>query len=251
MKDILCTYDAICIDEMEKVRLMNRIDTKYVTTLPILMQILKQARETYLVQDIGGQTIMPYHTLYYDTADADMYREHLRGRKRRQKIRIRSYEASGQSFLEVKNKNNKGRTKKIRIPYLPEDNRSFDDFIAMHGNYSPSSLSERIENRFSRITLVNRNLAERLTIDTYLRFRNIGTGQTCSLDDLVVIELKRDGHTRSPILDVLRECHIHPAKFSKYCMGMAFTDEKLRYNRFKSRLRQVEKLGSISRDIHF
>lgn len=251
MKDVLCTYDVICLGEMQKVRLMNRIDTKYITTVPKLIRILQQARTSYFVQDIDGQYIMPYHTLYYDTPEMDMYMEHLRGRKRRQKIRIRSYEASDLSFLEVKNKSNKGRTKKSRIPYHLGDNKSFEDFIGSHGNYPANRLSRQIENRFSRITLVNRNLTERLTIDVHLRFRNLSTGETCSLEDLAVIELKRDGYTHSPILHILKESHIHPSKFSKYCMGMALTDEKLRSNRFKPRLRSIEKLCNLSRDINF
>jgi len=251
MENIFGTYESIQLEEMKKVRLMNRIDTKYVTTLPFLIFILKQAKDFYFVQNINGQFMMPYHTLYYDTQDMDMYMEHLRGRKKRQKIRIRSYENSSQSFLEIKNKSNKGRTEKVRIPYMPEDKKSFDDFIGMHGSYSSDRLSGQIENRFSRITLVNKNMTERLTIDIHLRFRHIPTGTTCGLNRLVIIELKRDGNSSSPIMEILREIRVHPAKFSKYCMGMVLTNDKLKYNRFKPRIRHIKKLCDISMDIKF
>lgn len=251
MNNILNTYESIQLEEMKKVRLMNRIDTKYVTTLPMLIFILKQAKDCYFVQDVDGQFIMPYHTLYYDTQGVDMYIEHLRGRKKRQKIRIRSYESSKQSFLEIKNKNNKGRTEKTRIPYLAGESKTFEDFIKRYGNYSPQMLSEQMENRFSRITLVNKNMTERLTIDIHLRFRHIPTGTTCGLNRLVIIELKRDGNLYSPILEILKEFRVHPAKFSKYCMGMALTNDKLKHNRFKPRIRQIKKLCDISMDIKF
>lgn len=251
MENILSTYQSIQLEEMKKVRLMNRVDTKYVTTLPLLIFILKQAKDCYFVQDIDGQFIMPYHTLYYDTPDTEMYMEHLRGRKKRQKIRVRSYESSRQSFLEIKNKNNKGRTEKIRIPYLPGASQTFEDFIGLHGNYAPDVLSRQLENRFRRITLVNKNMTERLTIDIHLRFRHIPSGHTCGLNRLVVIELKRDGNSCSPILEILREFRVHPAKFSKYCMGMALTNDKLKHNRFKPRIRYIKKLSDISMDIKF
>lgn len=251
MNDILGTYDSVSLDEMKRVRLMNRIDTKYVTTLPVLIALLQEAKEAYRVQSTGGLSIMPYYTLYYDTADSDMYREHLRGRKRRQKIRIRRYEASELSFLEVKNKNNKGRTEKIRIPFHADDAAGFGRFIGEHSRYPWAELSQRIENRFSRITLVNRNFTERLTIDTQIRFHNLVTESTCLLDGLVVIELKREGNTPSPIVEILRRLRVHPAKFSKYCMGMALTDGRLGYNRFKPRLRMIGKMCGITEEVDF
>ena len=44
-----------------------------------------------------------------------MYLAHQNGRVIREKIRVRTYVSSGLTFLEVKNKNNKGRTDKKRI----------------------------------------------------------------------------------------------------------------------------------------
>lgn len=240
------TYQPVSLDEMKSVRLMNRIDTKYVTTVPRLIRLLEMAREEYRVQEIDGMRNMPYYTLYYDTESCDMYLEHMRGRKSRQKIRIRAYEHSGLSFLEIKNKNNKGRTAKKRVPCNRDSHLSHLDFISSHLNYSPERLTDRIENRFTRITLVNRLMTERLTIDTNLAFHNFSTGKVCALDGLVIIELKRDGQTHSPILCHLRELRIQPSGFSKYCMGMALTDDGLKQNTFKPRLRRISKMCEVS-----
>ena len=245
MEKTLQSYTPVSLEQMKSVRLMNRIDTKYVTTQSKLVRLLELAREQYWVQEIDGRRNMPYYTLYYDTERCDMYLEHLRGRKTRQKIRIRAYEHSGVSFLEVKNKNNKGRTAKKRVECAVGEKNEHTDFIASHLHYAPERLMDRIENRFSRITLVNRNMTERLTIDTGLRFHNFSTDKACSLEGLAIIELKRDGQTFSPILELLRQLRIQPAKFSKYCMGMALTDEGLKNNRFKPRLRMINKMCKV------
>lgn len=245
MIPILNTYDPISLKEMKSVRLMNRTDTKYLTTLPCLLRLLEEARAEYRVQEIDGLCAMPYYTRYYDTEEARMYLEHLHGHLTRQKIRIRMYEHSGAAFLEIKDKNNRGRTNKERVPCDGMIAANHSEFIAAYSGYRLDMLSPRMENRFTRITLVNRRLTERLTIDTGLRFRNLRTDRVCTLDSLAVIELKRDGRILSAASELLRRLHIHPSGFSKYCMGMALTDEALACNRFKPRLRMIRKMCTV------
>ena len=244
INSILQGFAPISLDEMSRVRLMNRIDTKYVTTVPYLVRLLEMAGGEYSVQQIGGLCDIPYYTCYFDTPDRDMFAQHQRGRKARQKIRLRVYENSGTAFLEIKDKDNRGRTDKKRIPWTGtgEDIMPYSDFIRTHSHYMPESLAPQVRNRFRRITLVNRLLTERLTIDTGLCFSNVSTRCGCSLEGLVIIELKRDGNTRSPAGEMLHALHIHPAGFSKYCVGMALTDRQLQQNRLKPRLRMIRRL---------
>lgn len=237
-------FTPISLAEMSQVRLMNRIDTKYVTTLPSLVRLLEMAGEEYRVQETDGLRDMPYNTCYFDTMDCDMYVQHQRGRKARQKIRLRMYETSGTAFLEIKNKSNRGRTDKKRTPWTGtgEDIMPYADFIRTYSHYTAEDITPKVRNHFHRITLVNRLMTERLTIDTELCFHNLSTDHRCSLDGLVIIELKRDGNTPSPAGDMLRRLHIHPAGFSKYCIGMALTDRSLRQNRIRPRLRMINRL---------
>lgn len=236
--------DAISLGAMGKVKLMNRVDTKYLTTVPVLRRLLERVSGNYLVQEIDGDRNMPYFTRYFDTRDCFMYHEHHRGRQSRQKVRIREYVGSSKKFLEVKTKNNKGRTKKKRIQLDSPGYTiaGFDDFLGRYTPWNAPDLRPKLENRFRRITLVNRDMTERLTIDTSLRFHNLVSGTDRSLDGLVIIELKRDGLTPSPILGILRDLRIFPHGFSKYCMGMAFTDPALKKNRFKERMNDVNRL---------
>ena len=226
MQEILNQYEPITLEDMKEIRLMNRIDTKFVTTVPVLRQLLDIAREDYFVQETGGLRISPYYTLYFDTDDCKMYQVHEAGHLVRQKLRIRSYVDAGLNFLEVKTKNNHGRTKKkrmamegfdalnpdhaIRFERQNDQFVAYDDFLQSYLRYDPQSLTEQLENRFDRITLVNKGKTERLTIDSNLRFHNISTDQSRHMGDIVIIELKRDGLKPSPILPKLLELRIHP-----------------------------------------
>ena len=103
-----------------------------------------------------------------------------------------------------------------------------------------------LQNSFDRITLVNRAKTERLTIDIDLKFHNLITGREISLSNLAIVELKRDGLLPSPVLDLLLQLRIMPMGFSKYCMGSALTNPDLKTNRFKERLRLIDRMQHTS-----
>ena len=247
MNDLLQHFYAITLEEMSGIKLMNRTDTKFITTMARLEELLVKAQSQYFIQETNGERNMPYFTRYFDTPDCDMYVSHQNGKKTRQKVRVRSYENSALAFIEVKNKNNHGRTKKKRISLEDKDCpfESYIDFLSEHLVYNPEILLPQIENSFNRITLVNKRKTERLTIDTSLRLDNKVTGNNMLLDKLVIIELKRDGNEYSPIRDIMRDMRIMPQGFSKYCMGMSLTNESLKRNRFKERLMLLEKMQII------
>jgi len=256
MEEILKQFAPITLDEMSGIRLMNRTDTKFVTTRPMLERLLQMACNDYYVQEIDHSHIAAYYTVYFDTPDCNMYTMHETGHTNRQKLRVRSYVDSHLNFLEVKTKNNRGRTKKKRVSlddFNPDDSSQFSvvspqfaDFLHTNLRYDPTTLSRQLENRFSRITLVNKGKTERVTIDTGLRFHNFRSGLDTSLDQVVVIELKRDGNQPSPLLAMLRDLHIHAHGFSKYCMGTALSNPDVKQNRFKPKLHYVDRM--IARD---
>lgn len=244
MNDILQHFNPITLDEMKGIRLMNRIDTKFVTTMPMLLRLLLMAQGEYRVQEIGNERNMRYDTTYFDTLDFDMFRTHQAGHTGRQKLRFRTYVSSNLQFMEVKTKNNHGRTKKKRIQV---DDMTLDDeqkalFLAQHLRYDIETLQPTLHNFFDRITLVNSAQTERLTIDTALHFDNLITGRQRDMGQLVIVELKRDGLCHSPVLEMMRTLRIQPHGFSKYCMGSAFTNDMLQVNRFKPKLRDVERI---------
>ena len=240
MNALISKFQPISLSEMGGIRLMNRSDTKIVTSIDKLMQLLQMAGDEYRVQEIDGKRNMSYATIYYDSKDYAFYNAHHDGHAGRQKVRVRSYVDSHLSFLEVKTKDNHGKTYKNRIS---ADDASAQEFLKQVLHLDPQLLEQKLENSFHRITLVNRAMTERLTIDTDLSFQNLTTGMKCSLPRLAIIELKRDGLQPSPILPMLRELRIHPGGFSKYCIGEALTNPSLRTNRLKPRLQKLKKIS--------
>lgn len=246
IEDIIRVFSPISLDEMGKVKLMNRIDTKFVTDHLTLLRLLELAQKNYMAQQIGDKFNMPYYTCYFDTPDVDMFYQHQRGKKNRQKIRTRFYEGSASiPFLEIKAKNNKGRTQKKRI--LMENGQdllAYSDFLNNNSRYCSHLLSPQIENHFFRITLVNFDLTERITIDTDLQFYNPITNTKIALPNLGIIEWKRDGNiASSPLKELLFNLRIHESGFSKYCVGMAITNPLLRQNKLKKKLRLIYKIN--------
>lgn len=258
LSTILAEFEPISLNEMEAVKLMNRIDTKYAVPMRVLPAILQAAQADYYAQEIDGKRIATYDTMYYDTDTLDMYIRHHDRQLVRQKIRVRQYVDSHITFLEIKKKNNKGRTKKKRIAvpgfdltpqtigHTKREDWSVEDFIADKSNYTWSEITPHLWTKFHRITLVNKAKTERLTIDLDLVWENVISGETKTFADLVIVELKRDGNVPSRMTDIMLSQRIHPFKISKYCIGTALTTPGLKRNRFKKKIRSIEKLLHLS-----
>lgn len=259
VENILTQFEPISLAQMESVKLMNRIDTKYAVPLSLLPAILEAAMADYYVQEIDGKRIATYDTMYYDTESLDMYIRHHDRQLVRQKIRVRQYVDSNLTFLEIKRKNNKGRTKKKRIvvpdfaitaetPSVLKHKRRADEevtvesFINTKSRYRWSDISPHLWTKFQRITLVNKAKTERLTIDMNLVWENVVSGESKTFPELVIIELKRDGNVPSRMTDIMLNLRVKPLKISKYCIGTALTTPGLKRNRFKKKIRSIVKL---------
>ncbi len=231
---------------MSGVKLMNRIDTKYVVALAQLPTILKAATHDYYAQEIEGTRLAQYDTLYYDTPSLDMYTRHHNQQLVRQKIRVRQYVETKQYFLEIKRKNNRGRTKKKRIAVTANEqlhsSAEMQAFIAKKSQYTWDVLIPQLQTIFQRITLVNKAKTERLTIDINVQWYNHLTQQQAAYPNLVIIEIKRDSNTQSPLQRILREMRIQPMKMSKYCIGTVLTNQQAKHNRFKQKIRNIERI---------
>lgn len=238
----------ISLGEMDSVKLLNRIDSKYLTSEATLSAILQDAAAAgYRALQIEGLKISRYNSIYFDTDALRMFCDHHNRRLVRQKVRTRTYVESGQAFLEIKRKNNHGRTKKKRmeIPLAELMDFSKDleacDFLAAKSWFTQAELSPVLSTAFKRITLVNPAMTERLTIDTCLLFENFRTGLKSSLQDAVIIELKQDGHAASQMKNILLDHRVKPIRVSKYCIALTLTDTAAKTSRFKVKVRRIEK----------
>ncbi|MDR1668303.1 MAG: polyphosphate polymerase domain-containing protein [Bacteroidales bacterium] len=239
---------AITLSEMENIRLMDRMDSKFVAPVSLLPQLLEAMLPCFKVQVNNDIRIALYRTQYLDMPDLKMFLMHQNGKLNRQKIRIRSYVDSGLSFLEVKNKTNKGKTSKKRVPVglshlvsigeLKEEKH----FLEENALFDTDSLTPSLANDFKRMTFVNHKTTERITIDMHLSFLNCRTGNAKTLDKLMIIELKQDSRQHSDFSEILNHFRIKKISFSKYCMGTVLTDSHVKYNRFKGKWTIINKL---------
>lgn len=245
IEKIIDSFLPISLKEMNDVKLLNRIDTKYMLGLDLLPHILDKIHPYYHVLDINNDKIFAYNSLYYDTDDNAMYLAHHNGKLNRYKIRFRKYISSDLSFIEIKYKIKGTRTLKFRTETedietsLSEKSRAY---IAKHTPFEKCRLEPKVFTDFSRMTLVNKELTERVTIDLDLKFRYNGSSE--SIGNVVIIELKRDGTSQgSHLVDTLNHFGVFPKGFSKYCIGRAMLEGNLKYNNFKERLLTINKIN--------
>jgi hypothetical protein len=241
---IINRYAPISLREMADVALLNRTDTKFVMATSTLLAALRHLDKDYRVLQIEGMRLHQYETLYFDTADFDLYHRHHAGAADRYKVRSRAYVASDLSFLEVKHKTNKKRTIKDRLqtPHMQTRvNRETAVFLHNHYPHEAAELLPVLWNNFSRITLVSVHRAERLTLDFDLSFR-WGQRQTV-LPGVAIAEVKREGFTQnSDFIRQMRASGVRPTAFSKYCLGVNYLYPQLKQNNFKPRHLLMQKI---------
>lgn len=238
---IIDKMEAISLKGMDRVSLMDRVDTKFYFHERFLAPLLESIKEHYQVLEIENVRIMPYESMYYDTSDGQMLKWHQNGKLNRYKIRRRKYVLTGQDYLEIKFKSNKGNTEKTRRLFNvnKEEDRKF---ILENTPFSLSDLDQVLNNSFQRIMLVNRLNAERVTIDLNVSFGEGDEKEMKKLEKLIVLEVKSErSGGMSDLEKVLKEMKIYPNGFSKFITGMYIFHKDLKFNRFKRRFSMISK----------
>ena len=240
--DIVHGMSPVSLEEMDTVKLMNRTDTKFAISRGTLLKLLPDFHMDYKVLEVDGRRLNSYRSLYMDTPEKQLYLDHHNGRTNRYKVRFRKYIGSDLCFLEVKHKY-KGRTDKKRIRTadfemtLSEASQKFlRDDLGLNYHLEP-----KLWNSFDRITLVNHDLPERLTIDLRLGYDWEGWERT--EENLVIVEVKQERVNReSPFMKVAKRHLVRPRRISKYCVGLILQDKELKYNRFKPNLLKINRI---------
>jgi hypothetical protein len=242
---ILSSFKPIALSEMDGVSLMSRVETKYVFSSERLPSLLQQLSASYRVLEIGGNRIFPYQTIYLDTSDLLFFKQQVRGKLNRHKVRYREYESTGISYLEIKKKTNKNRTVKWRIKnnFIADyQDNDATKFIKEYLPFDSADLRPVLINGFSRITLVGEEFNERITLDLNLTF-SIPEGKNSGFPYLAIAELKQEKHSSlSPFGLVMKKNGIHPGSFSKYCIGSALVKDMPRINNLKQKLLIINKI---------
>ncbi|NKY41025.1 polyphosphate polymerase domain-containing protein [Cellulomonas septica] len=204
------------------------------------------------VLQIGATRLFDYESVYFDTPDLLAYRLSATRRRRRFKVRTRSYLDSAQCWLEVKTRGARGATVKDRLPYHLRDRldvgpgRWFvDGTLDQRGVdvASPLPLHPTLVTRYLRATLCLPRTASRVTVDTDLAWHD--GDRLLRLRRLAVVETK-NGSTASDV-DRLLWAHGHrPVRVSKYATGLAALRPELASHRWRRTLHRLHAHGEPS-----
>ena len=206
--------------------LQVRQDRKYVLPLADLSPILPALGRDTRILDIDGIQLFRYASVYFDTADLICFRLTALRRRRRFKIRTRSYLDSGLCLLEVKTEGVRGATVKTRLAYEPQHHddvgpgRWFVDTVLADLGIDGLTFAPVLSTHYLRSTLLLPASQSRVTIDVDLSWAAVGHTAGLSLPGLAVVETK----TRSAASEVDRLLWARghrPTSISKYATGLA------------------------------
>jgi hypothetical protein len=247
-------FEGVPLEETGWAALFDRTDTKYILPVERISEVLADCASRYRAVEVGGNRLCAYSTLYFDSEDLVFYRQHHDGRRHRQKVRIRTYEEPGTHFLEVKERNNHGRTMKSRVPVesrLVHELERLEDatFRGVSLPVARELLHPVLRVDYTRLTLVSRTDltvgspdVERVTVDLMLRY---AAGEArLAFPGIAVVEVKQAHRGPTPLRQTLRTLRVPEGGISKYCLGVAKLRPDARSNRFRAAVRRVTEMGA-------
>ena len=246
---------SVGLDAIESVALMDRFDAKYLVPQAWLVHLVTSLSD-HRVLSIQDHVTTTYKNLYYDTKDGKCFEDHTRGRNVRFKVRIRHYDNTGVTFLEVKLRDVHGKTTKHRVvrdsklswnaPFTGEEL----NFLARHVPHS-SDLEPTLQSQFERFTLVNVTLGERITFDHQLNFCHPSNDEKSEswldpMPNLAVVEWKQHRlNHQGELMQAMRNQEGRkgplgrPLRLSKFVLGHSLVYPEKAFRSYQSALRAV------------
>jgi hypothetical protein len=235
---------ASLAEVIERTALQARLDRKYLVPVDRFAELAARLPDAFAALEIDQLRGFAYESVYFDTPDLLTYRQHLQGRRRRYKVRTRTYLDSGDCSFEVKLKGRRELTIKARLPYPIADRTRLTPlahaFLAgqlqeAYGQPVPR-LAAKVTIAYQRTTLVDLQRGTRLTCDVDLTCSG-GGKVAAGLSRHVLVESK--GHGPHGAADAaLRGLGLRPVQISKYCVAVALLYPGIRSNPWHRVLRR-------------
>ena len=198
--------------------LLTRVDRKYLVPLERAQELVGGLTSEARVLDIDGRRRFSYASTYFDTPGLEAFMLTARKRRRRFKVRTRTYLDTGLCFLEVKTRGARGTTVKRRMGYHPDDasrltgpGRAFvAACLVSTGATGPAAAREVaaalrpvLATTYERTTLHLPDAEARATIDTALTWRRLTPGARTRTPAVTVgaPQALRPGHLAAAIND--------------------------------------------------
>lgn len=212
----------------EQAQLLTRVDRKYVLPIEVVSKLLIAMGESAQVLQIESNIAHLYKSTYFDTPELVSYHSAAFGRRRRFKVRARTYVDTGLSFIEVKTKGANKQTVKERVAYAPKESTlslqavKYVDSILRASNIDSVNAAELqpvLTTEYKRTTLLLPLEGARATVDFNLRIEAAGE-KALEFTDLAVVETK-SGSTPSSVDRLIWTMGYRESKISKFGTGMA------------------------------
>ena len=245
LKSKIATLNSIGLHELDSVSLLNRVDSKYVLTFLQLDEVFQCLQANYSVLEIAGLRVFSYENNYFDTSNFLFYNDHHNGYVNRIKVRSRRYVDTNLCFFEIKKKVKIDRTYKYReqipeiLTYLNDDRKQL---IQDYTRKKITDLNLILKNNFNRITLVDKNFTERITIDTNLTYTE--NDKELHFGNFAIIEVKQSKrNNNSAISAYLKEKHIREINISKYICGVLLMKPNIKKNQFLPLIKVINNIN--------
>jgi hypothetical protein len=215
--------DPISLDELTaRAELQTRVDRKYVLPVADAARLVSRLDPGTRVLEIDGERTFRYRSVYFDTPDLVSFRLTAYRRRRRFKVRTRTYLDSALCWLEVKTEGYRGGTVKNRLPYEAADQDTVEPgrwFVGDVLGDDELNLAPVLVTNYRRTTFLQSTDDARMTVDIGLSWTDMD-GRELTLPGVAVVETKT-GSAVSPADRLLWACGHRPIGISKYATGLA------------------------------
>ncbi|MCH8518740.1 polyphosphate polymerase domain-containing protein [Candidatus Gracilibacteria bacterium] len=249
----LSGFSAIDLTELNATAsYLKRIDRKFLLTEAQFLEILKDLSSDFRALEIDGKRVFNYDNVYMDTDDYLFYKQHQEEVPGRTKVRTRHYTDAGDlAFFEYKQKEN-GVTKKFRYQFPAEEHgvmtkgkkRFFDGvWQSLYGTKAPA-ISAAMKTAYNRLTLVNKDGSERLTIDFNISVRDLRNdiANDITLDNLVIIESKSLSENCKSVQTIEAHGIARANSCSKYSLGVVYSGLAEKWSKFQETMNRIQEI---------
>lgn len=211
-------------DVLATSELLDRAERKYLLRPTEFLLVVDALRGRLRALDIDGLRTFGYRSTYFDTPDLAVFRAHRQGRRRRFKIRTRTYTDTADTYCELKLAGRRDQTVKHRCRHVGADTltgpalRFLDTQLGAAGLRLPTPLTPVLTTAYRRMTLVVDDGTARVTCDTGLVWSARGRTRAAGRG-LVLVEVKA-AHARNPVTEALSANGFRETPVSKFCTGV-------------------------------
>ena len=203
--------------------LFKRVDSKYISDENNVIKILAKLDSNWKILNVNHKITIKQEGDYYDTQDFQFFKDHKRGKRKRFKIRVKSYENSVR-YLELKLRTNIEETLKFRWRY--EEITALNTIDIRYQSQILEKLEEyadrvdlnltnhKLTTSYLRTTLFNFTAREKLTIDQNFIVKK--QSQILPISGSKLILEVKSIKSRHSLISVLNTLNIRKGSISKY-----------------------------------